>query len=104
MMSEECRYSGKKKGSNGAGNGDDLHPIQSIFLGSDRRYNRYWLFLGPCDADDPGHKRVYVESSDDGQWQVIDSEEVTFDIFFYFPCISCIFSFSFSFSFSNLIS
>ncbi|KNA24735.1 hypothetical protein SOVF_013180 isoform A [Spinacia oleracea] len=80
MMSEECRYSGKKKGSNGAGNGDDLHPIQSIFLGSDRRYNRYWLFLGPCDADDPGHKRVYVESSDDGQWQVIDSEEALCDL------------------------
>lgn len=54
---------------------DYLHPMQSIFLGSDRRYNRYWLFLGPCDDDDPGHTRVYFESSEDGHWEVIDSEE-----------------------------
>ncbi|KAJ7965739.1 Homeobox-DDT domain protein RLT3 [Quillaja saponaria] len=52
-----------------------LHPIQSVFLGSDRRYNRYWLFLGPCIDDDPGHRRVYFESSEDGHWEVIDSEE-----------------------------
>ncbi|KAE9614034.1 putative transcription factor & chromatin remodeling DDT family [Lupinus albus] len=51
------------------------HPIQSVFLGSDRRYNRYWLFLGPCNADDPGHRRVYFESSEDGHWEVIDTEE-----------------------------
>ncbi|GAB2277705.1 hypothetical protein Dimus_012408 [Dionaea muscipula] len=55
--------------------GDHLHPMQSIFLGSDRRYNRYWLFLGPCVANDPGHKRVYFESSEDGHWEVIDTEE-----------------------------
>ncbi|XP_058183362.1 homeobox-DDT domain protein RLT3 [Rhododendron vialii] len=54
---------------------DDLHPMQSVFLGSDRRYNRYWLFLGPCNALDPGHKRIYFESSDDGHWEVIDTEE-----------------------------
>ncbi|CAK9188086.1 unnamed protein product [Ilex paraguariensis] len=54
---------------------DYLHPMQSIFLGSDRRYNRYWLFLGPCDANDPGHKRIYFESSEDGHWEVIDTEE-----------------------------
>lgn len=53
----------------------DVHPMQSIFLGSDRRYNRYWLFLGPCNAYDPGHKRVYFESSEDGHWEVIDTEE-----------------------------
>ncbi|XP_038713535.1 homeobox-DDT domain protein RLT3-like [Tripterygium wilfordii] len=52
-----------------------LHPMQSIFLGSDRRYNRYWLFLGPCDEYDPGHVRVYFESSEDGHWEVIDTEE-----------------------------
>ncbi|KAH9619695.1 hypothetical protein KSS87_015764 [Heliosperma pusillum] len=52
-----------------------LHPMQSIYLGSDRRYNRYWLFLGPCDADDPGHTRIYVQSSEDGLWQVIESEQ-----------------------------
>jgi len=54
------------------------HPIQSVFLGSDRRYNRYWLFLGPCNIDDPGHRRVYFESSEDGHWEVIDTEEVIF--------------------------
>ncbi|KAL2557928.1 Homeodomain-like transcriptional regulator [Forsythia ovata] len=52
-----------------------LHPMQSIFLGSDRRYNRYWIFLGPCDEFDPGHKRIYFESSEDGNWEVIDSQE-----------------------------
>lgn len=53
-----------------------VHPMQSIFLGSDRRYNRYWLFLGPCSGNDPGHRRVYFESSEDGHWEVIDTEEV----------------------------
>ncbi|XVF81356.1 hypothetical protein PTKIN_Ptkin15bG0148700 [Pterospermum kingtungense] len=55
--------------------GVDIHPMQSIFLGSDRRYNRYWLFLGPCNAYDPGHRRIYFESSEDGHWEVIDTEE-----------------------------
>ncbi|KVI06242.1 DDT domain-containing protein [Cynara cardunculus var. scolymus] len=53
----------------------DLHPMQSLFLGSDRRYNRYWLFLGPCNMCDPGHKRIYFESSEDGHWEVIETEE-----------------------------
>ncbi|XP_057955233.1 homeobox-DDT domain protein RLT3 isoform X2 [Malania oleifera] len=53
----------------------DLHPMQSVFLGSDRRYNRYWIFLGPCNGTDPGHKRVYFESSEDGHWEVIDTLE-----------------------------
>ena len=53
-----------------------VHPMQSVFLGSDRRYNRYWLFLGPCNANDPGHGRVYFESSEDGHWEVIDAKEV----------------------------
>ncbi|XP_057476389.1 homeobox-DDT domain protein RLT3 isoform X2 [Actinidia eriantha] len=53
----------------------NLHPMQSIFLGSDRRYNRYWLFLGPCNANDPGHKSIYFESSEDGHWEVVDTEE-----------------------------
>ncbi|XP_010312495.1 homeobox-DDT domain protein RLT3 [Solanum lycopersicum] len=55
--------------------GDELHPMQSIFLGSDRRYNRYWIFLGPCNELDPGHRRIYFESSEDGHWEVIDTEE-----------------------------
>ncbi|XP_073021719.1 homeobox-DDT domain protein RLT3-like [Primulina eburnea] len=52
-----------------------IHSMQSIFLGSDRRYNRYWLFLGPCDESDPGHRRIYFESSEDGHWEVIDTRE-----------------------------
>ncbi|GAV68407.1 LOW QUALITY PROTEIN: Homeobox domain-containing protein/DDT domain-containing protein [Cephalotus follicularis] len=55
--------------------GEIAHPMQSAFLGSDRRYNRYWLFLGPCNAFDPGHRRIYFESSEDGHWEVIDTEE-----------------------------
>ncbi|XP_073128054.1 homeobox-DDT domain protein RLT3 isoform X2 [Henckelia pumila] len=54
---------------------DYIHPMQSIFLGSDRRYNRYWVFLGPCDETDPGHRRIYFESSEDGHWEVIDTRE-----------------------------
>lgn len=65
-------------GANKMGDSIYLHPMQSIFLGSDRRYNRYWLFLGPCNASDPGHRRVYFESSEDGHWEVIDTEEVLY--------------------------
>lgn len=53
-----------------------LHPMQSIYLGSDRRYNKYWIFLGPCDEYDPGHRRIYFESSEDGHWEMIDTKEV----------------------------
>ena len=52
------------------------HLQQAISLGWDRRYNGYWLFLGPCGFDDPGHRRVYFESSEDGHWEVIDSAQV----------------------------
>ncbi|XP_062231136.1 homeobox-DDT domain protein RLT3-like isoform X2 [Phragmites australis] len=51
------------------------HEPQVVLLGSDRRYNSYWLFLGPCRADDPGHRRVYFESSEDGHWEVVDSPQ-----------------------------
>ncbi|KAJ1267386.1 hypothetical protein BS78_07G052300 [Paspalum vaginatum] len=51
------------------------HEPQVVLLGSDRRYNSYWLFLGPCREDDPGHRRVYFESSEDGHWEVIDSPQ-----------------------------
>ncbi|KAK4480454.1 hypothetical protein RD792_013527 [Penstemon davidsonii] len=54
---------------------DYLHPMQSIYLGSDRRYNRYWLFLGPCDEFDPGHRRIYFESSEDRHWEMINTRE-----------------------------
>lgn len=56
---------------------DYPHPMQSVYLGSDRRYNRYWLFLGPCNSCDPGHRSVYFESSEDGHWEIIDTKEVS---------------------------
>jgi hypothetical protein len=57
------------------------HEPQVVLLGSDRRYNSYWLFLGPCRADDPGHRRVYFESSEDGHWEVVDSPQVAHLLF-----------------------
>ncbi|CAN4114486.1 unnamed protein product [Withania somnifera] len=75
------KYTEKNKSPSTAKNakqleaGDDVHPMQSIYLGSDRRYNRYWIFLGPCNELDPGHRRIYFESSEDGHWEVIDTEE-----------------------------
>lgn len=63
-------YSGRNDTSTGV-----AHQPQVVLLGSDRRYNNYWLFLGPCRADDPGHRRVYFESSEDGHWEVIDSPQ-----------------------------
>uniref|UniRef100_A0A2P2MBS6 Uncharacterized protein LOC105643603 isoform X1 n=1 Tax=Rhizophora mucronata TaxID=61149 RepID=A0A2P2MBS6_RHIMU len=75
ILNAKDNLSCKEKDINETGPGLYLHPMQSIFLGSDRRYNRYWLFLGPCDAFDPGHKRIYFESSEDGHWKVIDTEE-----------------------------
>ncbi|XP_040381805.1 homeobox-DDT domain protein RLT3 [Oryza brachyantha] len=63
-------YSGRNDSSTGV-----AHQPQVVLLGSDRRYNNYWLFLGPCSADDPGHHRVYFESSEDGHWEVIDSPQ-----------------------------
>ncbi|KAA8539034.1 hypothetical protein F0562_025726 [Nyssa sinensis] len=65
---------------------DNIHPMQSIFLGSDRRYNRYWLFLGPCNEYDPGHKRIYFESSEDGCWAMIDTEEAFCNLFSALDC------------------
>uniref|UniRef100_A0A0E0LNF8 Homeobox domain-containing protein n=1 Tax=Oryza punctata TaxID=4537 RepID=A0A0E0LNF8_ORYPU len=63
-------YSGRNDSSTGI-----AHQPQVVLLGSDRRYNNYWLFLGPCRTDDPGHRRVYFESSEDGHWEVIDSPQ-----------------------------
>lgn len=58
----------------------NAHPLKSIHLGSDRRYNNYWLFLGPCDATDPGHRRIYFESSEDGHWQAIETTQALRDL------------------------
>ncbi|XVE72619.1 hypothetical protein DITRI_Ditri11bG0052600 [Diplodiscus trichospermus] len=72
---EKEKRSSSRKDSKETEVGVEIHPMQSVFLGSDRRYNRYWLFLGPCNAYDPGHRRIYFESSEDGHWEVIDTEE-----------------------------
>lgn len=77
------------------------HPMQSAYLGSDRRYNSYWLFLGPCEEKDPGHRRVYFESSEDGHWEVIDTMEVIlqfppFWVFTLSHCKKCSFFYLFS--------
>ncbi|KAD7479854.1 hypothetical protein R6Q59_008692 [Mikania micrantha] len=74
-MIREQRYSSGEHNASELEVINDLHPMQSIFLGSDRRYNRYWIFLGPCNLCDPGHKRIYFESSEDGHWEVIETEE-----------------------------
>lgn len=80
-MDEQEKQSNMKKIQKQMEADDFLHPMQSIFLGSDRRYNRYWLILGPCDEQDPGHRRVYFESSEDGHWEIIDTKEVNSKIF-----------------------
>ncbi|CAN8232429.1 unnamed protein product [Cochlearia groenlandica] len=59
----------------GGDKANNVHPMQSVYLGSDRRFNRYWLFLGPCNLNDPGHRCVYFESSEDGHWEVINNKE-----------------------------
>ncbi|KAG8380679.1 hypothetical protein BUALT_Bualt06G0040900 [Buddleja alternifolia] len=74
-IGEEEKYANLKKITKQMEVEDCLHPMQSIFMGSDRRYNRYWLFLGPCDEFDPGHRRIYFESSEDGHWEMLDSRE-----------------------------
>ncbi|XP_074324417.1 homeobox-DDT domain protein RLT3 [Apium graveolens] len=75
VINGKDKPSNKNNDSNDVEFDEDVHPMQSIYLGSDRRYNRYWLFMGPCIDYDPGHKRIYFESSEDGHWEVIDTAE-----------------------------
>ncbi|GFP91003.1 hypothetical protein PHJA_001244300 [Phtheirospermum japonicum] len=79
-IGDEEKYANMKKIAKQMEAEDFLHPMQSIFLGSDRRYNRYWLFLGPCDEFDPGHRRIYFESSEDGHWEMIDTKEALYTL------------------------
>ncbi|KAK6156217.1 hypothetical protein DH2020_010465 [Rehmannia glutinosa] len=79
-IGDEEKYANMKKIAKQMEAEDYLHPMQSIFLGSDRRYNRYWLFLGPCDEFDPGHRRIYFESSEDGHWEMIDTKEALYTL------------------------
>lgn len=54
---------------------DELYVFRSLPLGLDRRHNRYWQLVTSHAAEDPGCGRVYFESSEDGHWEVIDTEE-----------------------------
>jgi Williams-Beuren syndrome DDT (WSD), D-TOX E motif len=54
---------------------EQLHVYRSLPLGQDRRRNRYWQFSTSASPYDPGSGRIFFESRD-GQWRVIDSEEV----------------------------
>jgi hypothetical protein len=65
---------------------DELFVLRSQPLGLDRRHNRYWQFVTSSIADDPGCGRLYFESSEDGHWEVINTDEV---------CMLCIFAFVF---------
>ncbi|KAI3458724.1 hypothetical protein Pfo_015387 [Paulownia fortunei] len=85
-IGEEEKYANMKKIAKQMEAEDYLHPMQSIFLGSDRRYNRYWLFLGPCDEFDPGHRRIYFESSEDGHWEMIDTKEALYTLLSALDC------------------
>ncbi|KAI5081671.1 hypothetical protein GOP47_0001414 [Adiantum capillus-veneris] len=54
---------------------DELYVFRSLPLGLDRRRNRYWQFMTSYAAEDPGCGRIFFESSEDGHWEVIDTEE-----------------------------
>lgn len=56
---------------------EQLYVYRSLPLGQDRRRNRYWQFTASASPNDPGSGRIFFESKD-GNWRVIDSEEVFF--------------------------
>ncbi|XP_027159398.1 homeobox-DDT domain protein RLT1 isoform X1 [Coffea eugenioides] len=53
---------------------EEMYVYRSLPLGSDRRRNRYWLFVASPSSHDPGSGRIFVESPD-GFWRLLDSEE-----------------------------
>jgi hypothetical protein len=54
---------------------EELYIYRSLPLGQDRRRNRYWQFVASASRNDPCSGRIFVELHD-GNWRVIDSEEV----------------------------
>ncbi|KAH7277937.1 hypothetical protein KP509_38G016400 [Ceratopteris richardii] len=54
---------------------EELYVFRSLPLGLDRRRNRYWQFVTSYGTEDPGCGRIFLESSEDGNWEVIDTEE-----------------------------
>ncbi|KAL3519817.1 hypothetical protein ACH5RR_017966 [Cinchona calisaya] len=53
---------------------EEMYVFRSLPLGSDRRRNRYWLFVASPSSPDPGSGRIFVESPD-GYWRLMDSVE-----------------------------
>lgn len=62
---------------------DDLHPVQSIFLGSDRRYNRYWLFWAPVMHMIQATREYILSllSMDTGRWLILKREPSPLHLF-----------------------
>ena len=54
---------------------EEMYVYRSLPLGQDRRRNRYWQFVASASCNDPGSGRIFVEYHD-GNWRLIDSEEV----------------------------
>ncbi|KAL2650700.1 hypothetical protein R1flu_018828 [Riccia fluitans] len=54
---------------------EELYVVRSLPLGMDRRRNRYWQFVTCRGGQDPNCGRIFFESSTDGSWEVIDTEE-----------------------------
>lgn len=59
---------------------EQLYVYRSLPLGQDRRRNRYWQFTTSASPNDPGSGRIFFESKD-GCWRVIDSEEVSVNLY-----------------------
>ena len=54
---------------------EEMYVYRSLPLGQDRRRNRYWQFVASASSNDPGSGRIFIELHD-GNWSLIDSEEV----------------------------
>jgi hypothetical protein len=56
---------------------EEMCIYRSLPLGQDRRRNRYWQFVASASRNDPCSGRIFVELHD-GNWRVIDTEEVIY--------------------------
>lgn len=71
---------------------EEMYVYRSLPLGQDRRRNRYWQFITSASQNDPGCGRIFIELHD-GQWRLIDSEEVVFFSGLAFICLSLLHSY-----------
>jgi hypothetical protein len=62
---------------------EEMYVYRSLPLGQDRRRNRYWQFVASASSSDPGSGRIFIELQD-GNWRLIDSEEVNGLYCYYF--------------------